>query len=1260
MPAAHLDQYLPRLVREWDDLAPGQLHRSIDGSMVFVDVSGFTKMSERLARHGKVGAEEVTEVIGGTFDHLLAEAYAYGASLLKFGGDALLLFFQGEGHHLRAAAAATGMRQRLSELGRIETTAGLVSLRMSVGVHSGLFDFFMVGESHRELIVAGPAATTTTMMESAARAGQILVSPATASLLPERNVGKKLGPGFLLAGHVEADKVELERIEPKPELDQFLARGLRDPLLSGDVEPEHRPIAIGFIHFMDFDNLIATSGYDAAAAALDRLVRTVQAAIDSRGVTFLATDIAPDGGKIILTAGVPVATGNDEEQMLLALREILSVHQDLPLQIGVNWGPVFVGEIGPRYRRTYTVMGDTVNLAARLMAKAPVREVLATKVLLEGSRTLFETRELEPFLVKGKKLPIQAFAVGDPTGSRSAAEVATPLVGREADLEIMEKAWNSAALSQGRVVELVAEPGMGKTRLLQEFLLRCGDSRIVRGECRLYQAATPYFPFRAILRQALDLEGLNPKETIEKLAVRVQEAAPELLPWLSLIGLVLNVEVEPSPEVVQLDEQFRPARTIAAVGHLLEAVVTLRTLIVVEDTHWMDDASRELLAGLLFGLERHPWMLVLTRRPGEAGFVAPASGMVDSIELQPLTQEHAEDLIIAATTDHPLLPNQVTDLANRAAGNPLFLVELLRSLKAGGDVSTLPHSVEGLISARVDRLSPGDRQVLRRLAVLGTGFLVEHTAAVIPGVGAGSRVRAIRRLGDFVTMNHNGWVQFRHALIRDVAYESLPFKSRSELHRQVGDSIRRAAGSDPDSQAELLSLHYFHAQNWADAWHFSRVAGDSAKAVYAHQAAGTFYGRALAAARNLTGMPDHERAEVSQSLGDVLEQAGLYDQALEAYRRSMRLSGGDGLFCADLHLKRAQVRMRKGGYSTALRDIAEGLRIVGDRSFPNAVAMRARLMSLRSTVRMAQQRPREALALAEQAATEAQEAGEMQALARAFTTMDWAHFVLGHPEQVVHGNEAVQIYENLGLLDKAADVINNLGGFAYYAGNWEEATSSFFKSRDLYLRAGNDVGAAMVGANIGEVLVSRGKLNEAEPILEDSVRVLRAAGNQDDAINAELHLGYLMAERGETAQAAALLSQVRKVALDLGQTLYAYEAGLYLAVCRLQDGDAEGALEQISEALARAGNESGFFEARRARIAAAALVKLGRLEEAAAELEAGLASALQLGLPYDEALIRAARINLQATQGKSADPGELETTNRLLSLLGIEQAAVIV
>jgi class 3 adenylate cyclase len=466
-----IEQYLPRLVREWDQVAPGELHRAIDGSMVFVDVSGFTKMSERLARHGKVGAEEVTEVIGGTFDRLLGEAYAYGASLLKFGGDALLLFFQGEFHASSACAAAWGMRQALRAIGRFETSAGQVTLRMSVGVHSGSFDFFLVGESHRELIVAGPAATETTEMEAAAGAGQILISPATARLVPGRNVGRQVGPGYLLAGRIEAARGEIVPARSMPQLHQFLPRALRESLIAGEVEPEHRPVAVGFVHFMEFDNLVLTVGSGAAAAALDRLVRTVQTAVDARGVTFLSTDIAGDGGKIIVAGGIPQATGNDEDQVLLALRDVISSPIELPVQVGVNWGPVFAGEIGPMYRRTFTVMGDTVNLAARLMAKASAGQILATRDLLDGSRTLFETTQLEPFQVKGKKLPVQAFAVGDPMGSRGSVDVATPLIGREQELETLDRSWDSASRSRGMAVELVAEPGMGKTRLLQEFLL---------------------------------------------------------------------------------------------------------------------------------------------------------------------------------------------------------------------------------------------------------------------------------------------------------------------------------------------------------------------------------------------------------------------------------------------------------------------------------------------------------------------------------------------------------------------------------------------------------------------------------------------------------------------------------------------------------------------------------------------------------------------------------------------------------------------
>jgi class 3 adenylate cyclase len=143
--------YVPRLTIDWADLAPTRAEQVIDGSLLFVDISGFTKMSERLARHGKVGAEEVTDAIGTCFEALLELAYRAGGGLLKFGGDALLLLFTGTGHAERAAGSALGMQTRLADVGRLDTSSGRVVLRMSAGVHTGSFQCFLVGDSHREL-----------------------------------------------------------------------------------------------------------------------------------------------------------------------------------------------------------------------------------------------------------------------------------------------------------------------------------------------------------------------------------------------------------------------------------------------------------------------------------------------------------------------------------------------------------------------------------------------------------------------------------------------------------------------------------------------------------------------------------------------------------------------------------------------------------------------------------------------------------------------------------------------------------------------------------------------------------------------------------------------------------------------------------------------------------------------------------------------------------------------------------------------------
>src|SRR5256714_2137719 len=196
--AAPLTPYVPRLVVEWLRDDKEATLQTIEGTLAFVDISGFTAMSERLSSRGKAGAEEVTEVMNSTFARLLDVAYGEGGTLLKFGGDALLLFFAGESHAARGTKAAVGMRTALAELGAPSTSAGPVELRLHAAINTGSFDFFLVGDVHRQLIVAGPAVTRTVELEDIGEAGEIIVSAETAATLGADAVGAEKAGGYLV------------------------------------------------------------------------------------------------------------------------------------------------------------------------------------------------------------------------------------------------------------------------------------------------------------------------------------------------------------------------------------------------------------------------------------------------------------------------------------------------------------------------------------------------------------------------------------------------------------------------------------------------------------------------------------------------------------------------------------------------------------------------------------------------------------------------------------------------------------------------------------------------------------------------------------------------------------------------------------------------------------------------------------------------------------------------------------------------------
>jgi class 3 adenylate cyclase/tetratricopeptide (TPR) repeat protein len=1138
--ASDLIPFVPRLTLEWLRDHPDRLWLERDATVAFVDISGFTAMSEKLSKLGKAGAEEVTDVMNATFSALLDVAYAEGGGLLKFGGDALLLLYDEPNHASHAARACFGMRRLLRTIGRPRTSAGAIQLRMHAGLHSGAFHFFLVGGSHRELLVSGPAATRTVEMEATSEAGEIVVSAETAARLAAEVLGEEKGEGRLLVGEPD-DRGEFI---PTPDttgipLETAIPGPLRAQLLEvGPFEGEHRNGAIAFVRYSGIDEVIRTEGGDAAADALDALVRAIQKSADEHGVTFLETDVDKDGGRIILVSGAPRTFGDDEERLLRALRTSVDSGLPLPVHIGANRGRFFTGQVGAPFRRTYTVLGDTAALAARLMARATDDEILVSAETYARGGASFEADELEPFMVKGKSEPVRAYALGalresEPTARDAGRGGELPFVDRERERAVLDAAVAPVRLGFGSFVELIGEPGIGKSRLAQELEARCADMGKVTARCQQYEATTPYHPFRPLLLSLLDVDlNGDPEHNRTMLAERLEAIDEDLVPWAPLLAAPLDVRVSSTPEVDALDPAFWRARLHGVLGRVLGRVLDTPTLMLFEDVQWMDDASSQLLRYLGTQLPAKPWLACTTRRPGDGGFAAtegspPLPAM--TLRLEALPSGDAKTLARAAAGGRKLSDDELEAISQRAAGNPLFLQELAAPEEDGAGV--VSETVESLLATKIDRLPPADRALLRWASVLGSTFsgsLIEQVLEAEAEASASSE--AWDRLAEFVERDPDvpGAFRFRQALVRDAAYEGLSFRRRRELHFRVAEVIEQTQ-TDPGDNAEILSLHFHRGGQWAGTWLYSVIAGRRAWEKYANVEAVQFFERALEAAERGAGVPPSEVAQVWEELGDARMRLGDYEAARDAYRAARKAATGDVVEDARLMQKDAIASFRLNRYPDALRRLSEAQDLLDGVEGSAAAAQRARLFSWYAAVLQRQKRPEEVVEWCERAIAEGDHAGADDALAHAYFLLDWAYVALGRPAEAVHSVRAIAIYEERGDLDRLAWVLNNLGGYAYLEGRWDDALELAERARDTFRKIGDDTNAMIVELNIAGVRSDQGRSDEAGPVFLDAVDRRRVAGVPGEIAEALSLLGSHEARAGSFAEAHAHLDEAREL-----------------------------------------------------------------------------------------------------------------------------------
>jgi class 3 adenylate cyclase/tetratricopeptide (TPR) repeat protein len=1248
-----LDRLVPRLVLDWVTDEPERRWRIVEGTMVFADISGFTALSERLATRGRIGTEELVETLSRVFSGMLGITAGRGGQLLKFGGDALLLLFTGPDHAQQAASAAVDMRQDLRRSAQIPTSVGKLKLAISIGVHTGAFHLFLVGAPYRQLVVAGPDTTNTMHAETAAEAGQIVVTDATAALLGlDATMRREDGKLLLRWRKGMVPPVASERAR---DTDAAAARAVTPPIIAtllehGAPDPVHRIATMAFFKFKGTDQRLGRDGPDVFADALHDTLTQALGTFESEDIALLYVDVDANGGKLFCSSGVPLTSEDDEGRMLRAARAILDAGTPLALQVGIHRGHVFAGELGAPDQAVFSIMGDTVNTAARIMVTAGPGVIHAHPAVLEHARTLYDTTPEGPFVFKGKAQPQVVYRVGEELGPRQvAARDSLPLLGRHGELAALVGHVEAVVLGQGGVVTIVGAAGLGKSRLVVEAVREAAHLTVLEMHAEPYGASNSYRVVRDPLRALFGLGTGDSASLATRLVQLVRGKAPLLEPFIPLLADTLQLDVPATPEVDSIAPMYRADRTADVVIEFLHSVHPGPLIVTAEDMHWTDTASAHLLGRIAEATRTNPWLLIAVRREEDGGF---DTELGDRLAIGPLSDETVRQLTIEATEAAPLRPHEIDLVVSRAAGSPLFVGELIAAAQELGSLDAVPASLQGTLAAQVDALDPLSRRVLAYASVLGRSFRRVVVEELLRQEGLELDSATVAQLGRFIEADGPLRYRFKNGLVCDVVYDSLAYRSRARLHLEAGQAFETLS-TDVALDAAMLSLHFWNAGDHERTYRYARLAAERADRAYTAAEAAVHYERAVDSARRVTLVDNDERRRLLVALGDARQHAGMFDAALDAYHRAVALARTDALASAEIHLRRARVRELSGAFPLALRETSRGRRIASAVASAESEAVQARALAYAAVIRGHQERSAEAWRAGMAAIEIAERCGEHSALARANHAIFLAGRWRSHDETASYAQRAFDLYAQVGDLAGQADMANNLGIIAYYDGRWDDTLDRYRQAVEADMKMGNLLGAAITEANIGEVLVNQGHLDEAEPRLRDAARVLRASHSFAAAF-VEMHLGRLLTARGEHEAAERILRSGVEELRAMGRGATAYEMALHLADCLVRCDRPQEGLEVIADASRGTSDSLAIFDAARAVVSARALIELGFTNEAIETIVEGVETARVQGLEFDLArlLLLADRIGPPFDE-RLGTTKPAEEAKRLLDRLGV-------
>ncbi len=1174
------------------------------GAALFADISGFTQLAELLAKEfgPQRGAEELISQLNTVYGALIGEVQRYRGSVIGFSGDAITCWFDGD-NGLHAIASGFAMQQKMSELSAAQgPVQNAPQLAIKVAVASGPIRRFLPGDPEIQVIdvLAGSTLEQMIAAEHVAEKGEITVTERVADELNNQLIVQSWRENVNSGGRYAVVSGLTQQVasnawpqfEPgslaEADVRPWLLRPVYERLRSSqrDFLAELRPAVSLFLKFtgIDYD-------HDAdAGVKLNTFIRWVQGILTRYEGSLIQLTIGDKGSYFYAAFGAPIAHDDDSLRALAAAQALrqppAALHFIQGIRIGIAQGRMFAGAYGSETRRTYGVIGDKTNLAARLMSVAPPGQIRCDYEVYNSAKTRWTIQTLPSVRVKGKAGLVRVYEPIRETVKAWQASQNT-LFGRRQELAQLEAALQVVNQGGSQIIVIEGEAGIGKSRMVAELIRQArelGISGLV-GAGQSIEQQTAYRVWRDLLSTYFGLgEVTDPAERQTRIINLVTEIAPYQLQRLPLINDILNAGLPDTELTAALDPAQRQQSLVVLLLNLLRTWTAERPLmLILEDVHWLDslswDVTVQIARAMVAAGDR--LLLVLTTRAVEehslgAQLLASLKELdvTETLSLNSLSSDDILGLVTARLGLPPDgLPSTVGEfVSQRCSGNPFFAEEIILTLRDQGLIdielapeappedpyyhcivrgnfteasATLPDTLHGLLLSRIDRLPPDHKLTLKVAAVIGRTFAYPTLQYILSTYATSVDLALREQLSNLVqrdftvleTREPDLSYIFKHIITQETAYQTLLFSQRRQLHRMAAQWYETTFGRrsrDPQTSPlseslapfyPLLVHHYHHAEDFDQERFFARQAGEQAASQFANAEAVRYLSRALELTDPADTTEHYEILLAREKVYDLLGQREAQEQDIQTLKSLAESLSDDE--------KQAQVAARLARYAIS----------VGD--YPLTITTAQEIIPL------------------------AQNCKSTRLEATGFFYWGRALWHQGEYEQSsMQLNQAIALAQAAEARDVEADSLLALGLVAWHQSDFEGANRFFEQALSIFHAIGSRGGEAMAYNNLGIISAITGVFANALEHFEQCLRISQEMGGRRNEAMALTNLGNIAAMTQDNVRATAYFEQVVVISREIGDRQVEASSQGNLGVIFDRQGDYARAEPSFSQALA--------------------------------------------------------------------------------------------